>query len=61
MMLRTKVMAIFPRSLVWNVIQESAKRPTSSDHISANIGRKVLKFGPAIQCDFVSNGFFFSF
>jgi len=55
---REKVMTIFPRSPVWNVIQESAKRPTSSDHISANIAQKTLKFGPEVQHDFFSNGFF---
>ena len=59
-MLRKKVMTIFPRSPVWNVIQESAKRPTSSDHISTNIVRKALKFGPEVQRDFFSNGFFFA-
>ena len=57
-MLRKKVMTIFPRSPVWNVIQESPKRPTSSDHISDNIARKALKFGPEIQRDFFSNGCF---
>ena len=51
-------MTIFPRSPVLNVIQESAKRPTSSDHISANIARKALKFRPEIQRDCFSNGFF---
>ena len=59
-MLREKVMTIFPRSPVWNVIQESAKRPTSSDHIFANIVQKALKFGPEVKCAFVSNGFFFA-
>jgi len=53
-------MTIFPRSPVLNVIQESAKSPTSSDHISANIARKALKFGPKVQRDFFSNGFFFT-
>jgi len=48
MMLREKVMMIFPRSPVWNVIQESAKRPTSADHISVIIVRKALKFGPEL-------------
>ena len=48
----------FPRSPIWNVIQESVKKLTSSDHISANIARKALKFGPKVQCNFVSNGFF---
>ena len=57
---REKVMTIFPRSPVWNVIQESAKRPTSSDHISENIARKDLKFGPKVQRKFFSNGFFFA-
>jgi len=49
---------IFPWSPVWNVIQESAKRPTSSDHISANIARKALKFGSEVHSHFFSNGFF---
>jgi len=57
-MLKEKVMTIFPRSPIWNVIQESAKRPTSSDHISENIVRKSLKFGPNVQLQFFSNGFF---
>ena len=35
-------MNIFPRSPIWSVIQESAKRPNSSDHISANIAQKAL-------------------
>jgi len=59
-MLREKVMTIFPRSPIWNVIQESAKRPTSSDHISTNISRKAIKLGPKVQCDFISNGCFFA-
>jgi len=58
LMLREKAMMIFPKSPVWNVIQESAKIPTSSDNISANIARKDLKFGSEIQRDFISNGFF---
>ena len=53
---REKVMMIFPRSPIWNVIQEFAKRPPSSDHIS--IAQKALKFGPEVQRDFLSNGFF---
>ena len=57
-MLREKVMTTFPRSPIWNVIQEYAKRPTSLDHISANIVKKDLKFGPEVQRDFVSDGFF---
>jgi len=59
LMLREKVMTILPSSPVWNVIQEFAKRPTSSDHISANILQKSLKFRPEVQCDFVTNGVFF--
>lgn len=55
---REKVMTIFPRSPVLNVIQESAKRPTSSDHLSANVAWKALKFGSKVQRDFFSNGFF---
>jgi len=58
-MLREKVMTIFPRSPVWNEIQESTKRPTSSAHISTNVAQKDLKFGSKIQCDFFSNGVFF--
>jgi len=52
------VMMIFPRSPVWNVIQESAKRPTSSNHNSTKIAWKALKFGPTVQRDVFSNGFF---
>ena len=52
-------MTIFPRSPVWSVIQQSAKRLTSSDHNSENIARKALKFGPKVQRDVFSNGFFF--
>ena len=52
-------MTIFPRSPVWNVIQKSAKRPTSSDHNAENIAQKALKFGPKVQRDVFSNGFFF--
>ena len=59
LMLREKVMTIFPRSPVWNVIKESTKRPTSSDHISTNISWNALKFRPKVQRDFFSNGFFF--
>ena len=51
-------MTIFPKSPVLNVIQESAKRPTSSYHISANIALKTLKFRPELQRDVFSNGFF---
>ena len=50
-MLREKGMTIFPKSLVWNVIQEFEKRQTSSAHISENIAQKALKFGPEIQRD----------
>ena len=55
---REKFMTIFPSSPVLNVIQESAIRPTSSDHISANIVCKALKFGPKVQRDVLLNGFF---
>ena len=58
-MLRKKVMTIFPRSPVLSVIQESAKRRTSSDHISENIPQNALKFGPKVQNNFGSNGFCF--
>lgn len=57
-MLRKKVMTLFPRSPVLSVIQESAKRPTSADYISENIMLKALKFGPKVQRQFFSNGFF---
>ena len=57
-MLKTKVMTIFPRSPVWNVIREFAKRPTSSDHMSANIAQKALNFRLEVQNDFNPNGFF---
>ena len=55
---REKVMTIFPKSPVLNVIQESAKRQTFSDHISINIVQKDLNFGSKVQRDFFSNGFF---
>lgn len=58
LMLRAKVMIIFPRSPIWNVIQGSAKTLTSSDYIFKNIARQTLKFRPEIKRDFVSNGFF---
>ena len=38
---------------------QSAKRPTSSNHISANIVRKTLKFELEVKCALFSNGFFF--
>ena len=60
LMLREKVMMIFLGSPVWNVIQESTKKPTSSYHISANMARKALKFRPELQRDVSSNEFFFS-
>jgi len=53
-------MMLFPRSPIWNVIQESATIPTSSYHISANIARTALKFESEVQHDFFSNGFFFA-
>ena len=56
-MLREKVMTILPRSPVWDVIREPAKTLTSLDHISENIARKYLKFGPEVHRDFSSNGF----
>ena len=61
MMLREKVIMIFPRWLVWNVICGSAKSLTSSDHISENIARQDLKFGTKVQTDFFSIGFFVLF
>ena len=60
-MLRAKVMMIFPRSSVWNVIRESAKTLTSSDHISENIVKQALKFRPEVQNDFDTNGFFLAY
>ncbi len=59
LMLRAKVMTIFPRSPIWNVIQEFEKTLTSSYHISPNIVRQTLKFGPEVQNDFSSNAFLF--
>ena len=52
-MLRTKVMMMFPRSPVWNVIQESEKTLTSSDHIFENIARQDLKLRPKLQTEFL--------
>jgi len=54
-------MTISPKSPVLNVIQESAKRQTFSDHISAIIARKSMKFGSKVMHDFFSNGFFLRF
>ena len=47
-MLREKVMMIFPKSPIWNVIQQSTKRPNSLAHISANVVQKDLKFRPKV-------------
>ena len=58
LMLKTKFMTIFPKSPVWNVIRESTKTLTSSNHISANIVRQALKLRPKVQNDFSSNFFF---
>ena len=49
---------IFTRSLVQDVIRESAKTITSSDDISENIVRQDLKFRPKVQTDLFSNGIF---
>lgn len=38
---------------------ELAKTLTSLDHISENIARQDMEFGPKVKDDFVSNGFFF--
>jgi len=51
-------MTIFPRSPVDYVIREFAKTLNSSENISEHIARQDLKFGPEIQNDFLSNGFF---
>ena len=48
----TKVMMIFPRSLVWDEIMEPTKNLTSIDHISTNIVKKVLKFLHEVPHDF---------
>ena len=58
-MLKTKVMTIFPKSPVWNVIRESAKTLTSSDHIYANIARQALNLDPKFKMISVQMGFFF--
>jgi len=46
MILREKVMMIFPRSPILDVIQEPAKTLTFLDHISVNIVRQDMKFKP---------------
>jgi len=56
-MLREKVMTIFPRSPVWDVIRELAKTLNVLDCIFENIDKKVLKFRPELHHDFSSNGF----
>ena len=60
-MLKVDFMRIFPRPPVWNIIRESAKRPTSLDHISTNILRKYLSFGAEVQNDCGINGFFLAY
>ena len=60
-MLGEKVMMIFPRSPILNVIEDSTKGPTSSDYIYETIARQDLKFGPEVEHDVVSNGFFIVF
>ena len=59
--LTEKVMTIFPRLPVWDVIQEPGKTITSLDHISDMIVRQDLKLKPKDHQEFISNEFFFSF
>ena len=56
---RKKGIAKMPRWPVWSSETLESKRPASSDHISQNIAWKALKFGPKVQRDVFSNGFFF--
>ena len=58
MMLKTKVMMISPMLAVWNVIRESEKALTSSNHISANIEIQALKFDPKFWMISSQMGFF---
>ena len=48
----------FPQVTCFECNSGVCKRPTSSDHISANVMQKALKFGRKVQHDFFSNGFF---
>ena len=57
LMLREKVMMIFPRSPVWDIIREFAKTLTSLNHILKNIARQDLKFGLEVHQEIGSNGF----
>ena len=52
-----KIMTIFPRSPIWNVIRESTKTLTSLDHIFENIANQDMKFFHAVHHDFGSNVF----
>jgi len=57
LILREKVMMIFPRLPIWDVIREPAKTITSFHHISKNIVIQDVKFEPAVHQYFGSNGF----
>ena len=57
MILIEKVMMMFPRLSIWDVIWEPTKTLNVLDHISENIEKKDLKFGLELHHDFSSNGF----
>jgi len=56
-MLREKVMTIFPRSHVWDVIWEPIETLNVLDSISENIVKQDLKFGLEFHHDLGSHGF----
>ena len=43
-MLRERVIEIFPRSPIWDEIQEPEKALPSIDHISKNIANQAMNF-----------------
>ena len=52
-MLKERVMKIFPRSPLWDEIQEPKKALPSTDHISENIVNQAKKFLNELPQDFI--------
>ena len=52
-MLRERVMKIFPRSPLWDEIQEAEKELISIEHISENVANQDLKFFDKFPKDFI--------
>ena len=49
---RERVIEVFPRSPLWDAIQEPEKALPSTDHISKNIANQALKFFDEFPQDF---------